>query len=350
MDIQKQLSSDELEQLLQRRRRQEAVEGLRTLSIPSSDDVTVEDGELSLSEPSPSAPPQKPGRWYWSRAHFTTTSHPDNGASPAEIWLQYQQPRLTPAKSRKRRRSRQQRPANTRLKKALGKVVDTLVALALFLFVATLGLWLYENYVKPMLNPADTPAVQAQGTWLWPVQGEGRISSPEEAMPQAPLPFIPYSTTISVEEPFVPVPTQAPGTAMPTRLIIPSIQVNTPVEEVTIENGVWQVAQYAAGYHRGSARPGTIGNTVISGHNGLSGAVFRRLHELKPEDEILLYAGRRLYRYVVQETKSVWPYQVEVMAQTATPILTLITCTAYDTQRLIVIAGLDREIPTEASP
>lgn len=350
MDIQKQLSSDELEQLLQRRRRQEAVEGLRSLSAALPGDITAEKAMSPPGLSSSSIATPKPGRWARNKTRFAPPSQPDNGAGAAETWLQSQQTRLAPAKPRQHGRPRQHRPANTRLKKALGKLVDTMVALALFLFVATLGLWLYENYIQPMLHPSDIPAAQAQGTWLWSVQGEGRVSSPEEAMPQAPLPFIPYSTTTSVEEAFIPVPTQAPGTAMPTRLIIPAIQLDSPVEEVTIENGVWQVAQYAAGYHRGSARPGTIGNTVISGHNGLSGAVFRRLHELDLGDEVLLYAGRRLYRYVVEETKSVWPYQVEVMAQTSSPILTLITCTAYDTQRLIVIAGLDREIPTEAGP
>ncbi|MBN1483954.1 MAG: sortase [Chloroflexia bacterium] len=169
-------------------------------------------------------------------------------------------------------------------------------------------------------------------------------------MPQAPLPFVPYSTTVVVEDPFIPAPTPAPGTVMPSRLVVPRIQLDTPVVEVTIQDGIWQVAEYAAGYHRGTARPGAIGNTVISGHNGMHGAVFRRLHELDSGDEVLLYAGRRLYRYVVEGRQSVWPYQVEVMAQTPTPILTLITCTAYDTQRLVVIARLDREIPTEATP
>jgi sortase A len=145
---------------------------------------------------------------------------------------------------------------------------------------------------------------------------------------------------VSIQNSSVPEPTAAPGTETPTWLEVPSINLQTPVVEVTIENGVWQVAEYAAGYHRGSARPGTLGNTVISGHKGLSGAVFARLEEVDVGDAIYLTAGAHEYEYEIIGKQSVWPSQVEVLAPTSTPVLTLITCTAYDTQRLVVLARL----------
>jgi len=50
-------------------------------------------------------------------------------------------------------------------------------------------------------------------------------------------------------------------------------------------------------------------------------------------------AGWR-YHYRVRETKSVWPNQVEVLESTPMPVLTLLTCTNWDTQRLVVVADL----------
>lgn len=126
----------------------------------------------------------------------------------------------------------------------------------------------------------------------------------------------------------------------PQRLIVPAIGVDTPVTEVFIQDGVWQVADYAAGYHHGSALPGATGNTVMAGHAGLRGSVFRDLGQLQIGDEVLVEAGGWQYGYRVRAIKSVWPTQVEVMAPTSTPALTLITCTAWDTQRLIVVADL----------
>jgi sortase A len=126
----------------------------------------------------------------------------------------------------------------------------------------------------------------------------------------------------------------------PQRLVIPAIEVDTPVTKVYIQDNVWQVAEYAAGYHHGSALPGDTGNTVMAGHAGLRGAVFRDLGSLQAGDEVLVDAGGWRYRYRVRESISVWPTQTEVMNQTPTPVLTLITCTAWDTQRLVVIADL----------
>ena len=43
----------------------------------------------------------------------------------------------------------------------------------------------------------------------------------------------------------------------------------------------WDVAAYAAGWHKNSSLPGTGGNVVMSGHNNILGAVFREFDQLK---------------------------------------------------------------------
>ena len=126
----------------------------------------------------------------------------------------------------------------------------------------------------------------------------------------------------------------------PQRLRIPAIGADMSVYEVYLVAGEWQVAEYAAGYHHGSALPGTIGNSVISGHAGLRGAVFKDLAQLKPGDSVLVETHGWSYTYRVRSLTNVWPHQVEVMDPTPSPVLTLITCTNWDTQRLIVVADL----------
>ena len=97
----------------------------------------------------------------------------------------------------------------------------------------------------------------------------------------------------------------------PTHIRIPKIDVDAGIVEVGLttkeENGevvtMWEVAKFAAGFHRGSAYPGHPGNTVVSGHvrSRESGDVFLRLSELEPGDDVYLYADGREFRYVVTQ-------------------------------------------------
>src|SRR5262245_1974096 len=76
----------------------------------------------------------------------------------------------------------------------------------------------------------------------------------------------------------------AQGSALvipPDRLVIPAIQLDTPVVELgwnTHKDGSgsifseWDVAEYAAGWHKNSAKLGEAGNLVMSGHNNILGA------------------------------------------------------------------------------
>ena len=125
----------------------------------------------------------------------------------------------------------------------------------------------------------------------------------------------------------------------PAHVSAPRVKLNAPIKEVFLEDGVWQVADYAAGYLHGTGTPAE-GNLVLAGHKGVRGAVFSRLERLKFGDEIFIDAGSRRFRYRVRETGRVWPSQVRIIYPTATPTLTLLTCTNWDMQRFVVIADL----------
>jgi sortase A len=144
---------------------------------------------------------------------------------------------------------------------------------------------------------------------------------------------------------------------IPTRITISTIKVDSPVVEVgwktTSVRGklqsVWEVADYAVGYHRDSVAPGQRGNTVLSGHNNTKGEVFRNLALLHIGDSISVFVGDREYRYVVKQKlllddQGTAPEKQQLnyrwIEPTADERLTLVSCWPYssNTKRLIIVA------------
>ncbi len=152
----------------------------------------------------------------------------------------------------------------------------------------------------------------------------------------------------------VPLATPVPP---PNRLEIPVIGLDTAVVELGWEAKVvngetyseWQTAAFAAGYHTSSAAPGEIGNTVISGHNNIEGAVFKDIHLLDFDDRTILHVGDQLYEYSVDANFVVREAGADPEARkknaqwigpTADRRLTLVTCFPpwSNTHRTIIIA------------
>lgn len=205
--------------------------------------------------------------------------------------------------------------------------------------------WLYYR-LNP--NPPSQPSVAYAAPPAVPPSGAmGSVAATVQPVPAAPA-ALPYETDamrgeVDYNDYIAPrPPVLVPGMVdpRPYRLQIPRLGLDSGVVEVYVERGAWQVADYAVGYHHGSGLPGDPGNVVLSGHAGLRGAVFRGLGALRPGDEVLVSAGQWLFTYRVRGLQQVWPHETGVMAPTAEPVLTLITCTAWDRQRLIVIADL----------
>jgi sortase A len=145
---------------------------------------------------------------------------------------------------------------------------------------------------------------------------------------------------------------------LPQKLELPSIRVETdivPIGWYTVQqpNGAqvseWEVADFAAGWHKNSALPGQGGNVVLSGHNNINGAVFRKLYTMKPGDEAYIWAGGQRITYQVEEVmileeKSASLDQRRQNAQWIQPYaddrLTLVSCwpETDNTHRVIVVA------------
>jgi sortase A len=152
-------------------------------------------------------------------------------------------------------------------------------------------------------------------------------------------------------------PFPTPAQAQPNRLVIPSINLDSKVIETrwrTVQqNGktvnLWNVADYAVGFHFNSALPGAVGNTVMAGHNNIRGQVFRNLNNTKLGDEIFVFVGTEGYRYIVTEkhlikeagaTLAEKLQNVNFIGPTDDVRLTLVSCWPYtsNTHRIIVIA------------
>ena len=155
-----------------------------------------------------------------------------------------------------------------------------------------------------------------------------------------------------------PVPAGAvatPSDALPERIIIPRIGVDAPVSVKTIgsdgimqsPNGPEDVAWYDF-----SARPGSGGNAVFSGHvdyHDYGAAVFAKVKDLRNGDLIEVQAlNGQTFRYQVvasvtyQENEA--PVE-DIVGETSREVITLITCagsfdssTRQYSERLVVRA------------
>ncbi|MBS1253160.1 MAG: hypothetical protein MAG451_02208 [Anaerolineales bacterium] len=203
----------------------------------------------------------------------------------------------------------------------------------------------------------------------WPINPPAELAQAPTALPPTPLPPEPtptpyptntlYPTHTPYPEPTVtPTPLRPPADAPPSRIVIPSIGVDSPITEVgwSVIQGndgnftsVWDTADYAVGYHKSSGLPGTIGNCVLSGHNNIKGEIFKNLSEVTPGDMIYLHAQGYEYRYKVEDAFIVKEkgapeeqrrQNAQWIAPTSDERLTLVSCWPYrtNTHRVIVIA------------
>lgn len=135
------------------------------------------------------------------------------------------------------------------------------------------------------------------------------------------------------------VTTPTPSPEQATHIQIPAIAVDIQI----VQGDDWEQLKMGVGQHIGSANPGVKGNVVLSGHDDIYGEVFKNLDRLKPGDQVIVFTNQRSYTYIVMSSPLVVdPSQVEFLAQTSDPIVTLISCYPYlvDNKRIIVRAYL----------
>ena len=103
------------------------------------------------------------------------------------------------------------------------------------------------------------------------------------------------------------------------RIEIPRIGVSAIVREGDDD----ATLSVAVGRVPGTARPGERGNMALAGHRD---SFFRELRHIRVDDVIRFRTPGREYEYRVDATEVVGPEELRVLAPSAAPVLTLVTC------------------------
>src|SRR5579859_2278869 len=262
-----------------------------------------------------------------------------------------------------------QREAHTTLT-ARGKILWTsgnflmLVGIVLLVYVG--GLYATDEYgLYAARGDSDVPAI---GNIVEPVRSEADVAA-------APLPFIlPVlnvgstggATADDQVMGAVPTGAQAQHQGTVSRVVIPSIGVDSKVIEVGWEvqqqNGkpvaIWDVAKYAVGQNQGSANPGEGGNIVLAGHVGGYGKVFKDLFYVKPGDQITLYSKGEQYLYIVKDhflvtedgvSAAQHAANVQLIGATNQETVTMLTCWPTRSPDRFIQRVIIRAVPISAS-
>lgn len=131
------------------------------------------------------------------------------------------------------------------------------------------------------------------------------------------------------------------------RLIIPKINVDAPLvhSQKADNDRLLEDLKKGVIHYPGTAYPGERGNAFLTGHSsyywwngGKYNQVFANLDKLAAGDLVYLYQNGGEFIYQIEKSFIVLPTQVEVLAQTGEPIVTLMTCVPLGTnlKRLIV--------------
>ena len=195
---------------------------------------------------------------------------------------------------------------------------------------------LNEEVAKAIEQPTMTPTPLVMAVVLpsghIPPDALGNTGPNEAEIPEHLRPMVQSLANL-------PIPTPGPEHAI--RMQIPAISLDAPV----VQGDGWEQLKKGVAQHIGAANPGEKGNIVFSAHNDIFGELFRNLDRLQPGDQVILYTQQRQYVYIVNQTLIVEPTQVEVMAATGEPTVTLVSCYPYmiDKQRIVVFANLQNQ-------
>jgi sortase A len=221
------------------------------------------------------------------------------------------------------------------LKRTLDRFLLAIEITAVFglIFVIYSGIRILRD-LNSEFTQGLTPATLTPTPLIMPVilpSGHTPPNSPGGAQPnQAEIPAHLLPLYQSLAE--VPIPTPGPEQAI--QIQIPGINVDAPV----VQGDSWEQLKKGVAQHIGSADPGQQGNLVLSAHDDVYGEIFRYLDQLENGDQIIIYSAKHSYTYIVTNIEIVDPTDVEVMAPTSDPTVTLISCYPYmvDTKRIIV--------------
>ncbi len=237
-----------------------------------------------------------------------------------------------------------------------------LIAAAIIIIAAVAALVI--NLTSSLGRPAAEAEATATATSA--VMVEGPEVAPSETPATAPAtepPPVVAPTAIPIPSPGAPLPPTITPTPVPPfhpqydrELFIPRLGLagSVPIIEIPLRNQTWDVRELGQyiGFLQGTtwvsdADAETGGNTVLAGHIQITEGVpgpFRDLDLLEVGDSIFVAERGTIYEYAVTAIDVVAPDDIEVAYPTREPVLTLVTCTAWNqfrgvfAERLVVRA------------
>lgn len=172
------------------------------------------------------------------------------------------------------------------------------------------------SVVPPPVAVVSTPAADVAWHRPPPDAQDSEHAQPNDA--DVPLP----PTVVGMARGLAPTP--RPDVPLPpTGLSVPAIDLDVEVRVTTSDSLPRQ--PYAGWFFR-SAFPATAGNVVLLGHVDGDAAIFSRLGELKPGDEVRVATLSHVHVYAVEWTAFVDESAVEMLGPIDHAVLTLITC------------------------
>jgi LPXTG-site transpeptidase (sortase) family protein len=121
----------------------------------------------------------------------------------------------------------------------------------------------------------------------------------------------------------------------PEKLLIPTLRVNAKIVSVPFSGMTWDISDLGQDIAWLGSPTGknNRNNIVLAGHvtlyDGRNGPLYSAAR-LKPGDMVYVYSANRVYSYLLQSVSTVYPQDISLLEETASPQLTLITCTTWD--------------------
>jgi len=127
----------------------------------------------------------------------------------------------------------------------------------------------------------------------------------------------------------------------PTKLYIPKLSKTLDISAGKIIDGRWEISPEGVSFLVTSAIPGTLGNSVIYGHNRLN--ILGDLNQLSKGDVIFVVLDSGNFaKFRVFETKKILPTEIGILNQSSDSRLTIYTCSGFlDQARFVVLAKLE---------
>jgi len=202
-----------------------------------------------------------------------------------------------------------------------------------------------------VIGAASAVAVEISST---PVSAEEVFLEPKEPdQPDLPVEHVIAASSPSAVKPRQKLKSQDQTRKSFAQVVIPTLKINASVVSKPYSELSWDLTTLGQDVALLGNIPNqtSANNVIMAGHvtvrNGSNGP-FRYLWKLVPGDQVQLQDDNFTYIYVVREQVLVYPDDTEVLEDSQTPQLTLITCATWDEETLsylrrrVIVADLER--------